>query len=137
MYYYMVTYAVELDVLNLSGNPKEFEFPIAQVREIMSDSDKIVNDFLPREYTDTDEGYETVVKLANYIAAVEVRKQWYDIGNKIPGYLKEIENAKAEISKGFPEDSTDGAVFSYSEMPEIDYIYYNPHFLGGAKSRAW
>ncbi len=133
----MVTYAVEIDVLNLSNNPKEFEFPIAQVREIMTKSDEIVDDFLPREYIVGEEGYETVAKLANYIAAVEVRKQLYDIGNKIPSYLKEIENTKAEIAKGFPEDSTDGAVFVYSEMPEIDYIYYNQYFLGGAKSQAW
>lgn len=124
-------YAVETDVLNLSGNPKEFEVPLAQVQIIMGNADKIVNDFLPRVYTSEDEGYATVVRLANYLAAVEVRKQWFDAGKKIPGMLKEIEDMKVEIAAGFPEDSGSNLIFS--DLPQIDYIYMNPYVFGGEK----
>ncbi|MDR4491388.1 MAG: hypothetical protein R2685_10885 [Candidatus Nitrosocosmicus sp.] len=128
-------YSVEEDVLNLAGNPKEFEFPLDHVHEIMASSDKIVNDFLPRIYTSDDEGYATIVRLANYIAAVEIRKQWYDIGNKIGQYLKEIESMKVEIAAGFPEDSSDGGTnILFSEMPPVDYIYYNRYVYGAPNS---
>ena len=129
-------YAVENDVLNLAGNPKEKEFPLDQVHIIMQNADKIVNDFLPRVYTPADEGYATVARLANYIAAIEIRKQWFDAGKKIPTMLKEIEDMKAEIAKGFPEDNSSGSNLVFSEPAEIDYIYMNPYVFGGAK-RGW
>lgn len=129
-----MTYAVEADVIYLGGSPKEREFPLAQIQAIMVAQDKVVNDFLPKDYEPDEEGYATIVKFANYLAAVEVRKEWIDIGNKIPGYLKEIEAAKAELILGFPDDeSEDGANFIYSEMPEVDYIYMSPYFRGGSK----
>ena len=132
----VVQYAVQNDVLNLAGNPKEFEFPIAQVQVIMANADKIVNDFLPRVYTSSEEGYATVVRYANYIAAIEIRKQWFDAGKKIPTMLKEIEDMKAEIAAGFPEDNNSGSNLVFSEPAEIDYIYMNPYVFGGSK-RGW
>lgn len=131
-----MTYAVEDDVVYLGGSPKEREFPLAQIQAIMVAQDKVVNDFLPKEYIPDEEGYATIVKFANYLAAVEVRKEWIDIGNKIPGYLKEIEAAKLSLEAGFPDDESiddDGANFMYSDMPVVDYIYMSPYFHGGSR----
>jgi hypothetical protein len=129
----MVEYAVEADVVYLAGSPKEREFPIAQIRLIMAAQDEVIDDFLPKEYVPDEEGRATIVNYANHLAAIEVRKQWWDKGRKIPDLLKEAERLKGVIREGFPTDEDDGANFIYSDLPEIDYIYMSPYFYGGSK----
>jgi hypothetical protein len=129
----MVEYAVEADVVYLAGSPKEREFPIAQIQAIMAAQDEVIDDFLPKEYVPDEEGRATIVNYANHLAAIEVRKQWWDKGRRIPDMLKELENLRAKIEAGFPEDSSDNANFIYSDLPEIDYIYMSPYFFGGSK----
>lgn len=128
-----MVYAVETNVVNLAGNPKEREFPIAQIRKIMEEQDKVIDDMLPKDYEPDEDGYATIVKYANHLAAIEVRKQWWDRGNQLPQMIKDAEDLRLKIIAGFPKDDESGAAFIYSEMPEVDYIYMSPYFYGGSK----
>lgn len=128
----MPTYANETQVRNLAGNPEEEEFAGARILEIMIEQDRIVDDELPRVYAPTDIGYQDVVQLASYLAAIEVRKEWVDLGHKIPEFLEKVEQLREKIKTGFPEAAYGGNLI-FSEVPEIDYIYYSPYFLGGSK----
>lgn len=129
----MVQYAVESDVVYLAGSPKEREFPIAQIRLIMAAQDEVIDDFLPKEYVPDSEGRATIVDYANHLAAIEVRKQWWDKGRRIPDLQKELTDLRAKIEAGFPDDDSTGSNFLYSELEEVDYIYMNPYLFGGSK----
>lgn len=125
-------YAVYAEVYNLGGRPKESEFAQAKIEAIIANQNSIVNDELPRVVLPTDIGYEWVSQLANYLSAIEVRRQWYDLGNKIPDYLKQVAMLRDKIRTGFPE-STHDTNLVFSEMDDVDYIYYNSRSLGGSK----
>ncbi len=125
-------YAVYDEVKNLSGSPKESEFSQAEIEAIIANQNSIVNDELPFVFEPGDIGYEWVVELTNYLSAIEVRKQWYDLGNKVPAYERHVADLREKIKQGFPEsDKATGLVFS--ELEEVDYIYMSDRFLGGSK----
>ncbi len=131
----MPTYANEEQVRNLAGNPEEEEFPTSRIQEIMTEQDKNVDHELPRVYAPTDIGYQMVVQLASYLAAIEIRKEWFDIGNKIPIYEQKVAELREQLKTGLPEADYGGNLI-FSDIPEIDYIYYSDYFLGG-KKHSW
>lgn len=126
------SYAVYDEVYNLGGKPKETEFAQVKIEAIIANQNSIVNDELPRVVQPNEVGYEWVSQLANYLSAIEVRRQWYDFGNKIPDYLKQVAALRDKIKTGFPESPHDTGLI-FSELEEVDYIYYNPRSLGGSK----
>ena len=123
-------YAVYEEVHNLSGSPQESEFSQAEIESIITNQNSIVNDEMPFVFEEGDIGYEWVVELTNYLAAIEVRKQWYDLGNKIPLYERHVEDLRKKIREGFPESEKDTSLV-FSELDEVDYLYYSPRSLGG------
>jgi hypothetical protein len=124
-------YAVYSEVHNLSGSPKESEFSQAEIEAIIDNQNAIVNDEMPFVFQSGDIGYEWVSELANYLSAIEVRKQWYDLGNKVPEYEKHVKDLRAKIAEGFPEsDKASGLV--YSDLVDVDYLYFSPRSLGGS-----
>lgn len=125
-------YAVYEEVHNLSGSPKESEFTEAEIRAIMANQNSIVNDEMPFVFNVGDIGYEWVVELTNYLSAIEVRKQWYDLGNKVPAYERHVNDLREKIKTGFPESERSTGLV-YSEIEEVDYIYMSDRFLGGSK----
>lgn len=127
-------YAVYAEVHNLSGSPKESEFTAAEIENIIENQNKIVNDELPRVVQPNEIGYEWVSQLANYLSAIEVRRQWYDLGSKIPDYLKQVAMLREKIRTGFPE-STHDTNLVFSELDEVDSIYWSPRAMGGSKYR--
>lgn len=126
----MPSYAVESRVISLAGSPSEDEFPLAKIQEIITATNQKVDDELPTTYEPTDIGYTDVVDLANLLAAIEVRKEWYDIGKKIPSMEKDANDLREKLRKGYPESSKNTGLI-YTELPQIDDIYWSPRFLGG------
>lgn len=124
-------YAVYNEVWNLGGKPKESEFSQAEIEAIIANQNSIVNDEMPFVFEEGDIGYEWVVELTNYLAAIEVRKQWYDLGGKIPTYQRHVDDLRKKIREGFPESTKDTSLV-YSEIEEVDYLYYNPRAFGGS-----
>lgn len=125
-------YAVYDEVYNLGGKPKESEFPQSKIEAIILNQNSIVNDELPRVVLPTEIGYEWVVQLANYLSAIEVRRQWYDFGSQIPDMLRHVSQLRDKIKVGFPESTHDTGLL-FSELEEVDYLYYNSRALGGSK----